>query len=102
MASTLSLVELVWSMAKLGKRHLATVLIGAGMGNLDHDVAVACWLRGIAAALDPRSAEIFLYDQVQPGARTEASPSMVVADVQRITFVQLNPENALHMLKAFE
>ena len=48
--------ELIWTMAQLGRKHLATVLIGAGMGNLDQDIAVACWLRGIATALDARTA----------------------------------------------
>jgi hypothetical protein len=43
--------ELCWALGLLGKRHLATVLIGAGNGNIAVRDAVSAWLRGIAAAL---------------------------------------------------
>ena len=43
--------ELCWSLGRLGKKHLATVLIGAGQGNLKIDPAVTAWLRGIGYAL---------------------------------------------------
>jgi pimeloyl-ACP methyl ester carboxylesterase len=43
--------ELCWSLGRLQKRHLATVLIGAGEGNLSVDDAVSGWLRGIRRAL---------------------------------------------------
>jgi pimeloyl-ACP methyl ester carboxylesterase len=43
--------ELCWSMGRLQKRHLATVLIGAGSGNLSIEDAVGGWLRGIRRAL---------------------------------------------------
>jgi pimeloyl-ACP methyl ester carboxylesterase len=43
--------ELCWSVGRLGKRHLATVLIGAGTGNLPVPDAVHGWLRGIRRAL---------------------------------------------------
>jgi len=43
--------ELCWSLGRLQKRHLATVLIGAGNGNLPIDDALGGWLRGIRRAL---------------------------------------------------
>ena len=43
--------ELCWSLGRLGKKHLATVLIGAGQGNLPRDQAVTAWLRGISQAV---------------------------------------------------
>jgi pimeloyl-ACP methyl ester carboxylesterase len=48
---TLLVRELCWSLARLGKKHLATVLIGAGADNLDVRDAVDAWLRGIRRAL---------------------------------------------------
>jgi pimeloyl-ACP methyl ester carboxylesterase len=95
--------ELVWTMAKLGKTHLATVLIGAGLGNLDHDVAISSWMRGIATALDPRSADLVVPTQTErmaPGAPSQ--PSMPMAGVRRVTFIQLQPDNALNMLRGLE
>src|SRR5690606_5568835 len=43
--------ELAWSLARLGKKHLATVLIGTGSGNIAVADAVRAWLRGLGAAL---------------------------------------------------
>jgi pimeloyl-ACP methyl ester carboxylesterase len=43
--------ELCWSLGRMGKQHLATVLIGSGNGNLTLKQAVSGWLRGIEAAL---------------------------------------------------
>lgn len=43
--------ELCWSLGRLNRRHLATVLIGAGTGNLPIEDAVGAWLRGIRRAL---------------------------------------------------
>lgn len=43
--------ELVWALGRLGKRHLATVLIGAGTGNIPIPDAVEAWLRGLSDAL---------------------------------------------------
>lgn len=91
--------ELTWTMAELGCQHLATVLIGAGMGNLDQDVAVSCWLRGIATALDPRTVDLDFLDSQPSVRRTRTAPEMPFAKVRRITFVQRNPSNALNMLR---
>ena len=43
--------ELCWALGRLGKRHLATVLIGAGNGNLSVADAVEAWIRGIKNAV---------------------------------------------------
>lgn len=43
--------ELCWSLARMGKRHLATVLIGAGNGNISPPEAVSAWIRGIKRAV---------------------------------------------------
>lgn len=43
--------ELCWSLGRMKRRHLATVLIGGGQGNLETREAVAAWLRGARAAL---------------------------------------------------
>jgi pimeloyl-ACP methyl ester carboxylesterase len=43
--------EILWALGRLGKKHLATVLIGAGAKNLEPSVAVAAWLRGAALTI---------------------------------------------------
>ncbi len=42
--------ELCWSLSRLGKRHLATVLIGAGAKNLSIEDAVSGWMQGVQRA----------------------------------------------------
>jgi pimeloyl-ACP methyl ester carboxylesterase len=39
--------ELFWSLSRMGKRHLATVLIGTGAGNLSVEEAIRAWVRGV-------------------------------------------------------
>ncbi|HEX2123535.1 MAG TPA: hypothetical protein VHL59_18030, partial [Thermoanaerobaculia bacterium] len=39
--------ELMWTLGKLRRNHLGTVLIGSGVGNLATGDAVQAWLRGI-------------------------------------------------------
>lgn len=43
--------ELCWSLGRLGKHHLASVLIGAGKGNLSIPDAISAWMRGLTSAL---------------------------------------------------
>jgi pimeloyl-ACP methyl ester carboxylesterase len=43
--------ELCWSLGRMEKRHLATVLIGSGTGNIPPREAVAAWMRGIKTAV---------------------------------------------------
>jgi hypothetical protein len=47
--------QLCWSLGYLGRKHLATVLIGAGHGNLDVEDAVDAWLRGLSIAIEETS-----------------------------------------------
>ena len=48
---TLLARELCWSAAQLGKKHLATVLVGASIRNLSYADAIHAWLLGINRAL---------------------------------------------------
>ncbi|HKS27623.1 MAG TPA: CHAT domain-containing protein [Pyrinomonadaceae bacterium] len=43
--------ELCWSLGRLGKRHLATVMIGAGVGNLSLTDAVSALINGVRRAV---------------------------------------------------
>lgn len=43
--------NLCWSLGRIDRRHLETVLIGAGDGNINVHEAVAAWMRGIRLAL---------------------------------------------------
>lgn len=64
--------ELCWSLGWLGKKHLATVLIGAGDGNVPPSVAVEAWLWGAHAAWEEatstnRCLEAITLVEVDPG-----------------------------------
>src|SRR4030095_4694522 len=48
---TVPVQELCWALGRMGKRHLVTVLIGAGAGNLSIADAVNGWMRGIRRAV---------------------------------------------------
>jgi hypothetical protein len=43
--------ELCWALGRLGRRHLASALIGAGRGNLAVPEAVRAWVRGLMLAV---------------------------------------------------
>ena len=43
--------ELCWTLGRLGWRHLATVLIGSGGGNMTTGEAIAAWFQGLSEAL---------------------------------------------------
>jgi hypothetical protein len=43
--------ELAWALGRMGHKHLATVLIGAGNGNLSVSLAMRTWLQGLSSAL---------------------------------------------------
>jgi pimeloyl-ACP methyl ester carboxylesterase len=64
--------ELCWSLGRLNKRHLATVLIGTGAGNLSVREAVTAWMNGIRRALT--------------GSAYDAGHRLM-----RITFVEFDP-----------
>ena len=69
--------ELAWTLGRIGKRHLASVLIGSGNGNLAAGDALTAWLHGLAQALTAVERE---------GQR-----------LQRITFVEFDPGKALEL-----
>lgn len=73
--------ELCWSLGRLGKRHLATVLIGAGNGNIQEREAIKGWLRGIAQAL---------------GSTVEDDGTRL----QRVTFVEYDPRKIVTLQNA--
>ncbi len=49
---TILVRELCWALSRSGKKHLATVLIGSGNGNLSVRQCVEAWIRGLKRALD--------------------------------------------------
>jgi hypothetical protein len=69
---TVMVRELCWALGRLGKTHLATVLIGSGNGNLSVGEAISGWLRGVASALTGSA-----YDEGR--------------HLKRITFVEYDP-----------
>lgn len=78
--------ELCWSLGRLKKRHLATVLIGAGQGNLPTDQAITAWLRGIGYALT-------------------GSPQDKDWRLRRVTFVEIDPykiEDLQNAIRTFQ
>jgi pimeloyl-ACP methyl ester carboxylesterase len=44
---TVMVRELAWSLGRMGKQHLATVVIGTGNGNLSSGDAISAWIRGL-------------------------------------------------------
>ncbi len=61
--------ELCWSLGRMGKRHLATALIGSGRDHLSISTVVTGWVRGIKHALTgaehPLSHITFVSDDAQ-------------------------------------
>jgi pimeloyl-ACP methyl ester carboxylesterase len=49
---TILVRELCWALNRYGKKHLATVLIGSGNGNLSVRQCVEAWVRGLKRALE--------------------------------------------------
>jgi hypothetical protein len=64
--------ELCWSLGRMQRQHLATVLIGSGVGNLKMREAVSAWMDGIRRSLTGSA-----YNR---GRRLD-----------RVTFVEINP-----------
>jgi hypothetical protein len=54
---TVMVRELIWSLGKLGRTRLATVLIGSGQGNLSVRDCVAGWIEGMRRALMQSSSD---------------------------------------------
>ncbi|MBI1356952.1 MAG: CHAT domain-containing protein [Acidobacteria bacterium] len=47
----LAVRELAWTLGRLGKKHLASVLIGSGEGNMTMEQALESWMQGLSTAL---------------------------------------------------
>src|SRR6266480_1838922 len=75
--------ELVWALGRSGRKNLASVLIGAGAGNLGTQDALRAWLRGVRRAL---------YDA--QGASD--------LQLQSVTFVEFSPGNFVRMHYSLE
>ena len=73
--------ELCWSLGRLGKHHLASVLIGSGKGNLSIPDAISAWMRGLISALTGSSED----DKRR---------------INRITFVEFDPRRIEPIQKA--
>ena len=48
--------EMCWAIGQIGRRHLATVLIGSGVGNIGTEQAMEAWMRGLAQGVAARRA----------------------------------------------
>lgn len=75
---TVAVRELAWMLGRTQRRHLASVLIGAGVGNLSIAAAVRAWLRGLRRAL---------FD-----AESARTPRL-----GRITFIEKSPANFVRL-----
>ncbi|MBD0371836.1 MAG: CHAT domain-containing protein [Pyrinomonadaceae bacterium] len=64
--------ELCWSLGRMGKRHMATVVIGIGVGNLNLTDAISAWMNGVRRAVT--------------GSRDDDQRRL-----QRITIVEFDP-----------
>ncbi len=73
--------ELCWSLGRMEKRHLATVLIGSGRGNIPTREAISAWMRGIKKAIT--------------GSIEDEGRRLV-----RVTFVERDPDTAEKLASA--
>ena len=87
---TLVARELAWSLGQLGKKHLATVLIGASKRNLSYADAIHGWMAGLnralAGAMNSGGNSLETITFVIPQARTDQNSrtlSAVVSALQR-------------------
>lgn len=83
---TILVRELCWSLGRMGKEHLATVLIGAGRDNLSVVDAVNAWMRGIKLATS--------------GMYTKANGPAATHALQEITFFITDPRKLILFDKA--
>lgn len=80
--------ELCWSLGRMGKKHLATVLIGAGRDNLSVPDAVAGWVRGIKLAIS--------------GMASHKTHSQNCCALQELTFFLTDPRKLLAFDEALQ
>jgi pimeloyl-ACP methyl ester carboxylesterase len=87
---TLLARELCWSLGRLGKRHLATVLIGTGRDNLSVTDAVKGWVRGIKLAITG----------IDGNENQNLNGAPVVQSLSEITFFMKDPRKLKEFDKA--
>jgi pimeloyl-ACP methyl ester carboxylesterase len=75
--------ELAWMLGRTGRKHLTSVLIGSGVGNLEVDQAVTAWLRGLRRALND--------------AHDAGEPKLAL---RRVTFVENSPGQFVRLHRA--
>ncbi len=79
---TVAVRELTWALGRLGCRHLAAVLIGAGVGNLSIRDALEAWIQGLELSL-------------ARGAGGEAA--LPWGRLEEVTFVEYDPQRVLEI-----
>jgi hypothetical protein len=105
--------ELCWSLGRLGKQHLATLVIGAGQDNLAVSEAVPAFLEGVAQALNSaagRGLECITFVEADPrrmelvdDAINEARTDLQRRRLLRITYEPLKEEaREAHRDEGFE
>lgn len=82
--------ELCWTLGRMGKEHLATLLIGTGLNNMPVADAIAAWVRGIKNALTG-------IDRADDGTNRAACYALPA-----ITFVERDPRKVLLMDEALQ
>ncbi len=83
---TVTARELFWSLSRMGKKHLATVLIGTGEGNLSVEDAVRAWVRGVqqvTAGSDMQLLRRITFVEMD-GARARALQNALAAEAARL------------------
>jgi len=93
--------ELCWALGRIGKKHLATVLIGAGQNNLSVADAVEAWIHGIKLAITGNEAGAG--NCLQQITFVEHDPRRVAAIAHAIEWLaaDLGPEKRNRMLIDF-
>ena len=84
--------ELCWSLGRLGKRHLATVLIGSGNGNLSTRDAVNAWLEGIKRALGSSAEDARRHLEVVSFVEQQAGKLLRIWKALEVSAVRIRPE----------
>jgi pimeloyl-ACP methyl ester carboxylesterase len=90
--------ELAWALGRMGKRHLASVLIGSGNGNLSIEDAVAGWIRGLKHALTGAPDEV----QIQEVTLIEHHPGRVITIDKAIRAHQQSFETSRRMVLDYQ
>ncbi len=90
--------ELCWSAAQLGKKHLATVLIGASIRNLSFADAIHAWLLGINRALGNAAASDSPRIEAVTFVVREKHAPWVVSALQREAQNPSDPSSLSHLM----